>query len=310
MEALVSALVKSAGAKLASQIAEGLANGMDIKFLESKDEKLRQDLKVLQNKIDELSKSTIEAIRKQKITDAANRVRNCFSRLSDAARAKNAKQFTKWVHLIDGQDGVQDQLDNMNAVLMIDEGKDLPALLPPLAEEQWKKLQDEKNLDYGIQELEREQEATLNYYIMIERLGLSLVLLYHKTREKMDVATKVQTMENAIANSDQRVKAWRDLWNDRKKACPTYDMLWEEIKRQTAPEPVYKAPFIRTIQAAFGDRGARVPTCQAGDVLDAEGWYTTGRQCWRKPSYAIHTQEFDFSFKPDTGRWIIHSISW
>ncbi|CAN9278371.1 unnamed protein product [Alternaria alternata] len=280
MEALVLTLVESAGAELASQIAEGLADGMHLEFLKSKEKKLEQELKVLQSKIDELGKSTIEAIRKQKITSAADRVRNCFARLREAAV----------VRLIDGQDGVQDRLDDMNAVLMNDEGRGSPDLLPPLAKEQWTKLQDEKNLNYGIQELEREQKATLNYTIMIERLGLSLVLLYHRTREEMDAAKKVKTMENAIANSDQRVKAWRDL--------------------QTAPEPVYKAPFIRTIQTAVDSpgAGAGLPACQAGDVLDAEWVYATGQQCWRKPSYAIHAQEFDFSFKPDTGRWIIHSM--
>lgn len=214
------------------------------------------------------------------------------------------------MRLIDGQDGVQDRLDDMDAALMHDEGKGSPALLPPLAKEQWEKLQDESNLDYGIQNLERDQEATLKYTIMIERLGLSLVLLYHKSRKEIDAATKEETMKGIVDDSDKRVKAWRDLWNDRKSRCPAYEMLWEEIKRQTAPEPVYKAPFIRTIQAAFDDRGAHVPTCQTGDVLDAEWVYTTGRQCWRKPSYAVHAQEFEFSFKPDTGRWIIHSISW
>ncbi|CAN9226602.1 unnamed protein product [Alternaria alternata] len=211
MEALVLTLVESAGAELASQIAEGLADGMHLEFLKSKEKKLEQELKVLQSKIDELGKSTIEAIRKQKITSAADRVRNCFARLREAAVVQDAEQFAKWVRLIDGQDGVQDRLDDMNAVLMNDEGRGSPDLLPPLAKEQWTKLQDEKNLNYGIQELEREQKATLNYAIMIERLGLSLVLLYHRTREEMDAAKKVKTMENAIANSDQCVKAWRDL---------------------------------------------------------------------------------------------------
>jgi hypothetical protein len=201
----------------------------------------------------------------------------------------------------------------MNAVLMKDEGKDLPALLPPLAKDQWEKLQNEGKLDYGIQEFEREQEATLNYPIMIERLGLSLVLLYHRTREDTDAATKATAMEIALKNSDKRVKAWRDLWNDRKKTCPAYDTLWEEIKRQRAPQPVYKAPFIRSIQAASSNTGAGVPACQAGDVLDARllgmgmgNW----QDCWQKPSYAIYGHEFEFSFKPDTGRWMIRSMSW
>jgi hypothetical protein len=198
----------------------------------------------------------------------------------------------------------------MNAVLMHDEGKGSPALLPPLAEEQWKKLQDENNLDYGIQNFEREQETTLKYTIMIERLGLSLVLLYHKSRKEIDAATKEETMKGLVDDSDKRVKAWRDLWNDRKSRCPAYGMLWEEIKRQTAPEPVYKAPFIRTIQAALDNPHGGVPVCQAGDVLDAEWVDANWQVCWRKPSYAVHAQEFDFSFKPDTSRWKIHSMSW
>ena len=309
MEALVLTLVKSVGAKLATQIAEGLADGMNIEALKSKEEKLKQELKALQTKIDEVGKSTIEAIQKQNITSAANRVRNCFAHLEDAAKVQDAAQFTKWVRLIDGQDGVQDRLDDMNATLM---NKKSPALLPPLAEEQWRKLQDENNLDYGIQEFEREQEATLEYIIMIERLGLSLVLLYHGAREDLDARKKAKTMDHAVEKSDERVKAWRDLWDDQKQTCPAYNMLWEDIKRHTAPEPVNKAPFIRSIQAAFDNPGVGVPTCQAGDVLDARllgmgmgNW----QDCWQKPSYAIYGHEFNFSFKPDTGRWIIHSMS-
>ncbi|CAI9634443.1 unnamed protein product [Alternaria burnsii] len=312
MEALVLTLVKSVGAKLATQIAEGLADGMNIEALKSKEEKLKQELEVLKTKIDDWGKSTIEAIRKQKITSAANRVMNCFSDLRDATEGKDAKLFADYVHRINSQDGVQHRLNDMNAVLMKDEGKDLPALLPPLSKDQWEKLQNEGKLDYGIQEFEQEQEATLNYPIMIERLGLSLVLLYHRTREDTDAATKETAMEIALKNSDKRVKAWRDLWNDRKKTCPAYDTLWKEIKKQRAPEPVYKAPFIRSIQAAFDNPGAGVPACQAGDVLDARllgmgmgGW----QDCWQKPSYAIYGHEFEFSFKPETGRWIIHSMS-
>lgn len=120
-------------------------------------------------------------------------------------------------------------------------------------------------------------------------------------------------MDHAVEKSDERVKAWRDLWDDQKQTCPAYNMLWEDIKRHTAPEPVNKAPFIRSIQAAFDNPGVGVPTCQAGDVLDARllgmgmgNW----QDCWQKPSYAIYGHEFNFSSKPDTGRWIIHSMSW
>ena len=88
MEALVLTLVKSVGAKLATQIAEGLADGMNIEALKSKEEKLKQELKALQTKIDEVGKSTIEAIQKQNITSAANRVRNCFAHLEDAAKVR------------------------------------------------------------------------------------------------------------------------------------------------------------------------------------------------------------------------------
>lgn len=213
------------------------------------------------------------------------------------------------MRLIDGQDGVQDLLDNMNAVLMNNEGEGSQGLLPPLAEKQWEKLQDEKNLDYGIQEFERDQEATLKYTIMIERLGLSLVLLYHRSRKETD-AVRTE-MADAVLNSDDRVQAWRNLWENRKQTCPAYKTLWKEMERQTAPEPAYKAPFIRTIQAALDNPG--VPACQAGDVLDARllgmgmgNW----QDCWVKPSYAIYGHEFDFSFKPDIGRWMIRSMSW
>lgn len=88
MEALVLTLVKSVGGKLAEQIAESLAEGMKPEFLKSKEQKLEQELKALQTKIEESGKSTIEAIRRQKITSAADRVRNCFSRLSGAARVR------------------------------------------------------------------------------------------------------------------------------------------------------------------------------------------------------------------------------
>jgi len=96
MEALLLALVKSAGAKLASQIAEGLADGMNIESLKSKEEKLQQELKALGDKIDELGKLTVDTIRKQKITDAANRVRNCFRGLKEAAMVRC---FLSTVHL-------------------------------------------------------------------------------------------------------------------------------------------------------------------------------------------------------------------
>lgn len=86
MEALVWSLVEAVGGELASQIAEGLVNGMKPEFLKSNEDKLMEELKVLQTKIDDLGKSTIEAIRKQKITSAADRVRNCFKRLRDAAK--------------------------------------------------------------------------------------------------------------------------------------------------------------------------------------------------------------------------------
>jgi hypothetical protein len=220
---------------------------------------------------------------------------------------QDVEQFDKWVKLIDGQDGVQDRLDDMDAVLTKDEGTGSPALLPPLAQQQWDKLQDDKNLDYGIREYEREQEATLSYPIMIERLGLCLVLLYYRTREKTD-AVKEMSMSQAVNNSDKRVKAWRDLWNDRKKTCPAYDMLWKEIERQTAPEPEYKAPFIRTIQAAYNVPG--MSGCRVGEVLDAVWVQANWQVCWREPSYAIHRHEFEFSFKPDTGRWKIYCAGW
>ncbi|KAI4925097.1 uncharacterized protein J4E92_007135 [Alternaria infectoria] len=304
MEALLLVLVESAGSELASQIAERLADGLNLDFLKSKEDKLEQELKVLQNKIDELGRLVVDTIKKQRITDAANRVRNCFTRLEKAAKVQDAKRFADGVKLIDSQDGVQDRLDDMNAMLMNDEGKGSQGLLAPLAQEQWDKLQDGNDLKYGIQELEREQEATLKYTIMIERLGLALVLLYHRTREDIDKATRAKTMAETVKNSDERVKAWRDLWDDRKRTCPAYDTLWSEIKRQTASEPVYKAPFIRTIQAALDD--PKVP-CQAGHVLNAEMLQRNWRDDWREPTYAIHQHEWDLSFKPDTGRWTIHS---
>jgi hypothetical protein len=88
MEALVWSLVKAVGGKLAEQIAEGLVNGMKPECLKSKEDKLMEELEVLKTKIDDLGKSTIEAIRKQKITSAANRVMNCFSDLRDATEVR------------------------------------------------------------------------------------------------------------------------------------------------------------------------------------------------------------------------------
>jgi hypothetical protein len=88
MEAILMSLVKSAGSTLAKQIAEGLAGGMNLEFMKSKEGKLMQELQVLKTKIDEMGKSTIEAIRKQKIANAADRVRNCFARLEDAAKVR------------------------------------------------------------------------------------------------------------------------------------------------------------------------------------------------------------------------------
>ena len=172
---------------------------------------------------------------------------------------QDAGLFTKRVDEIEGRDGVQDRLDDMDAMLMNNEGEGSQGLLAPLAAEQWKELQNENNMKYGIREFERQQEATLKYTIMIERLGLSLVLLYYRSRKEMDAAKKDKIMANAAARSDQRVKAWRDLWDDRKRTCPAYGTLWSEIKRQTASEPVYKAPFIRTIQAAL-DKPAEAGT--------------------------------------------------
>ena len=52
------------------------------------EDKLMEELEVLKTKIDDLGKSTIEAIRKQKITSAANRVMNCFSDLRDATEVR------------------------------------------------------------------------------------------------------------------------------------------------------------------------------------------------------------------------------
>jgi hypothetical protein len=86
MEGLVWSLVEAVGGELVSQIAEGLVNGMEPEFLKTNEDKLMEELKVLQTKIDDLGKSAIEAIRKQKITSAADRVRNCFKRLREAAR--------------------------------------------------------------------------------------------------------------------------------------------------------------------------------------------------------------------------------
>ncbi|KAI4924720.1 hypothetical protein J4E85_007837 [Alternaria conjuncta] len=309
MAALLLTLVESAGSELASQIAERLADGLNLDFLKSEEDKLQQELKALGNKIDELGKLIVDTIKKQRITDAANRVRNCFRGLEEAAMVEDAKLFTKRVDQIEGQDGVQDRLDDMDATLMNNEGEGSQGLLPPLAKEQWEMLQNENNMKYGIQEFERQQEATLKYTIMIERLGLALVLLYYRSRKEMDAAKKDKIMANAAARSDQRVKAWRDLWDDRKRTCPAYDTLWSEIKRQTASEPVYKAPFIRTIQAALDKPDAGVPAYQAGDVLDSEVLQTNWQVCWRKPSYAVHAHEWDFSFKSGTGRWTIRGTS-
>jgi len=44
-------------------------------------------------------------------------------------------------------------------------------------------------------------------------------------------------------------------------------------------------------------------------VLDSEMLYTNRQWCWRKPSYAIRAHEWDFSFKPDTDRWMIRGTS-
>ena len=96
MAALLLSLVESAGSELASQIADRLADGLNLDCLKSKEDKLEQELKVLQDKIDELGKLIVDAIKKQRITDAANRVRNCFRGLEEAAMVRC---FLSTVHL-------------------------------------------------------------------------------------------------------------------------------------------------------------------------------------------------------------------
>jgi len=96
MEALLLVLVESAGSELVSQITERLADGLNLDFPKSKEDKLEQELKVLQNKIDELGRLVVDTIKKQRITDAANRVRNCFTRLEKAAKVRC---FLSTVHL-------------------------------------------------------------------------------------------------------------------------------------------------------------------------------------------------------------------
>jgi len=194
----------------------------------------------------------------------------------------------------------------MNTALMKDQGDGAKALLPPLADVHWEKLLDQKkNFNYGVQEYEAERRAALAYPILIERLGLSLILLETMFRPNMDPIKKDKSMAVSISESDDRVRDWNNLWDDKRKSYPAYELLWSEIQRQTGPAPASQSAFIRSIATVTE---SSLPPAAEGDILDGQflqgggGW----QNCYRKPpSYAEKSVEWQFSLEKPTGLWCI-----
>jgi len=194
----------------------------------------------------------------------------------------------------------------MNTTLMKDQGNDAKALLPPLADRGWEKLLDPKTFNYGVQEYEAERKAALAYPILIERLGLSLILLETMFRPNLnlDPIKKDKTMAFAISESDKRVQAWNNLWDDKKKSYPAYELLWSEVQRQTGPAPASQGAFIRAIAAVTE---SSMPPAAAGDILDSQFFHGMGgwQDCYQKPpSYAKKSVEWQFILEK-TGLWHI-----